>query len=576
MYRGGMTIDVFLVSTPNKNIDYPGLSLPILTSSLRNKGFDVLQIDYNVILRDKILTAKGLTDLSENMLPSMVPVFLHSGFHLSKLGELQDYLVCLNDYYQFTYLEEVKLKVQERNFAWVFSEEKRFKAYLDLFKVNRALHYIIDAAIAESDILPDCYVLALIQNIFIDLENKITAECPAIVGFSILDIQRGFTFALIKKIRSTFGGTIAVGGPDPTRFPKEYIKLCSDIDILFTGESEESFPLLLQAIKSERQSLESIPGIYYRNQKGGLVVNESTGVDFSATPTPDFNGLPLEKYLTPALPLQVSRGCYWGKCNFCIHYDTYGSYQKRNIDKVIEDIKTTINKHNTKYFHFTDDCISVSLADQLTEAILSNNINIRWLSYFRLEKGLNKDRLSMIYQAGGRVLEFGLESASEKVLHLMNKTIFLNSAAKVIDDASAIGFLVKLFMFHGYPGENLEDLLKTINFTEQRILNRKVRAFFPLRNRFELLKGSEIYDRCRSKKESHVKKIWEPSGLFGIRSEYLSDIDEGKTMMAISMFVENIREYMKKEHIYNTDDENVMLDLLVLDYKNDISKWGCI
>lgn len=571
-----MNTDVLLINAPNKNIDYPGLSLPILTSALREKGFKVTQVDYNVILRDRIITNKGLSDLLKNLLPSIIPVFSNSGFHLTKLGELYDYLVYLNDYYKFSYLEEVKLKVQARDFLWVFSEEKRFKAYLDLFKINRALHYIIDTAIAESDILPGCYSLTLIQDIFIDLKKKINAENPVVLGFSILDIQRGFSFNLIKKIRTSYSGTIIVGGPDPSRFPEEYMQLCGDIDILFAGESEESFPLLLQSIKSKKQSIGSIPGIYFRNSKGDVVANESKGVDFNATPTPDFSGLPLDKYLTPALPLQLSRGCYWGKCSFCIHYDTYGSYQKRNIEKVINDIKITVNKHNTKYFHFTDDCISLSLADQFSDAIISNNIKIMWLSYFRLEKGLNIDLLFKIYQAGGRVLEFGLESASETILHLMNKEISLDTVDKVINEASEIGFLVKLFMFHGYPGETLEDLNKTINFTEQKILNKKARAFLPLRNRFELLKGSDIYERCKSKNEINVKKIWEPSGLLGIRSEYLSTIDEEKTMLAINLFVEHIREYMKKEHIYNTDDENVMLDLLSLDYKNEISKWGCI
>ena len=35
--------------------------------------------------------------------------------------------------------------------------------------------------------------------------------------------------------------------------------------------------------------------------------------------SPDFDGLPLERYLAPelVLPLATSHGCYHGKCAFC-------------------------------------------------------------------------------------------------------------------------------------------------------------------------------------------------------------------------------------------------------------------
>ncbi len=571
-----MSVDVIIVNSPNKNIDYPGLSLPVLSAALREKGYRVLQIDYNVILRDQILSQHGLNNLLECIVPFLCSEYCESEFHLLRLGQLNDYIKRLNISYRFSYLENVKFKVQNQEFEWVFSKEKRFRAYLELFKINRALHYIIDACILSHTELPSGFIADSIEGIFSDLISKIATDSPCLLGFSILDIQRGFSLALINKIRPSYDGKIVVGGPDATRFPEEYMKLCKGIDIVFVGESEESLPCLVNELKSANPKINAIPGIYYRKKSGAVRNNKSRPIDFNYNQSPDFHGLPLKKYLTPALPLQISRGCYWEKCNFCIHYDTYGTYHKRNIELVINDIKNLVSEYKTKYFHFTDDCISLALADKLTESIIHNKLDIRWLSYFRFEKGLNKNRLDRIYSAGGRVLELGLESASEKVLELMNKKVSISATKRIIEDASKRGFLLKLFMFHGYPGENINELKETIEFTQKRILEKKIRAFFPLRNRFELLRGSDIYESCRAGKNKYVKKMWESSGLFGIRGQYVSDINDTETIKLINEFVINIKKYMETEKIYNTDDENVMLDLIVMEHKNPKKGWHCI
>ena len=41
--------------------------------------------------------------------------------------------------------------------------------------------------------------------------------------------------------------------------------------------------------------------------------------DLTALPTPDFTGLPLDRYLAPAavLPYNLGKGCYWNNCLFC-------------------------------------------------------------------------------------------------------------------------------------------------------------------------------------------------------------------------------------------------------------------
>ena len=60
---------------------------------------------------------------------------------------------------------------------------------------------------------------------------------------------------------------------------------------------------------------------------------------------------------------------------------------------------------------------------ELLRLIRESNLQIRWLGYFRFETELDRKLLEEIYRAGGRVLEIGLESASERILKLMRKNI---------------------------------------------------------------------------------------------------------------------------------------------------------
>ena len=567
-------MDVILVNAPNKNIDYPGLSLPVLTSALRHNGIRTKQIDYNVILRDKLLTRDCLVDLHANVLPYLVEVYSESEFHLANISELYSFLTRLSGSPGFDNLEKVKLLAQRRDFAEIYSNSIYTRSFLDLFKLNRALHYIVDACI-QYEGLPEGPFASSFRDVFSDLVDLATTSKPVVIGFSILDIQRSFSLALINSLRRSYGGLLVVGGPDTTRFPDEYLKLSPAIDIVFNGEAEESFPALVEMVLNGNTNYRLIPGIHYRDDCGEIRHTQSQLIDYNYQRPPDFTGLPLSKYLTPAFPIQISRGCYWEKCSFCVHYDTYGQYHKRSVDLVVNDLEHLVAEYGAKYFHFTDDCISISLAHKLANEILARNIDIRWLSYFRIEGGLSKDLLAKLYAAGGRVLELGLESASSRVLELMNKEISIDTARRLIDDAAEVGFLLKLFMFHGYPGETAEDLDKTIQFTLPRILDKKIRAFFPLRNRFELLKGSDVYDECLSGTNENIEKVWVPSGRFGIRAEYKLTGDEGSTETLINEFVLKVKAHMDEHNVYNADDENVMLDLITLEYSSQNSAWKC-
>jgi len=569
-----MTYDIILISSPNKNIDYPGLSLPILTAALRQNGFKVRQYDLNIILRNELLTEEALKLILTDSLPIYAKFLSHSNIDLKKLCDISLYLDNLNNIYGFKSLEQVKKKAQQRDYAWIFNEDIRFQQLISLFKINRALHHLIDLALIISNFSVDDFLTSKISKFIDKYVKDLLNNNPEVIGFSILEIQRAFSLKIIRVLRGKqYNGKIVVGGADPTRFPLGYMKYINSIDVLFYREAELSLVRYLNQLHNNKPNYHDVPGLYFRKHNGEVISCNHDQLDLSFIPTPDFDDLPLDLYLTPTLPVQSSRGCYWHKCKFCIHWDTYSDFRTRSPEKFVDDIKHLSKKYKTKYFHFTDDCLTIPHARKIVKLIKENHLDIRWLSYFRIENDLDFNLLKEIWDAGGRILEMGLESASPRMLKLMNKNISPEVARRIADDASLIGLMVKFFMFHGYPKEELSEVKTTVEFTESLIKSGKIRPFLALRNRFELLHGSDIYLTVVKNKESAVLKYWKPSGVFGIRAEYMLKSDEESSRQVIKEFVNRIRKYMSDNKIFNTDDDNVMLDLLVLDNQPLKSGW---
>ena len=111
-----------------------------------------------------------------------------------------------------------------------------------------------------------------------------------------------------------------------------------------------------------------MPNTIYKDDKGVHVSAMSYAEDMAALPPPDFDGLPLEKYFVPTkvLPYLATRGCYWGRCEFCDHGEGYtAGYRSKKIQDVLAEIKYLRDKYGARHFHFTDESYPPALFRKL-------------------------------------------------------------------------------------------------------------------------------------------------------------------------------------------------------------------
>ncbi|MFZ5827665.1 MAG: B12-binding domain-containing radical SAM protein [Bacillota bacterium] len=295
---------------------------------------------------------------------------------------------------------------------------------------------------------------------------------PDVIGISITDQSQlipGLTLA--RLLRSARPQThVVIGGALFTRLadePDQLAPVFDFVDSIIVREGERPLLHLLNVLESGG-NLDEVPNLLYRRADGTVTTPLTLpNVGMEALPTPDFDGLPLSKYLSPEpiLPVLTSRGCPWGICTFCDHSYAYESGGRfRPIDMIVEDLDRLQRRYGARYFFFADEDFPPARAAELSSAILNAQLKVHWSVETRLDARFNADLVGRMAESGCRYVMFGLESASPRILKLMKKGISPRSAEEIIARFHRAGVWTHVFVIHRFPGEEPEDSLETAGF----------------------------------------------------------------------------------------------------------------
>ena len=113
--------------------------------------------------------------------------------------------------------------------------------------------------------------------------------------------------------------------------------------------------------------------------------------------------------------------------------------------------------------------------------------------------------MKTLKESGLTAVFFGLESASERILSLMNKGIKLDVARRIIKDMHRAGIAVDLGVMYGFPTETEEDIKITLDFLEE--VKPYVRHFNNFK--FTMLKSSGLLSKKENFSITNVREIEE-------------------------------------------------------------------
>jgi len=362
---------------------------------------------------------------------------------------------------------------------------------------------------------------------------------PDVIGISITyrhQIIPGFTLA--RAIKAALPGVKIVVGGSIMSSIADKLPSCAGLfalaDYFVLYEGEHALLKLLDCLENGGD-LSEVPNLLY--MKGGEVVRSKPFFveDLNELPTPDFDGLPLDKYLSPNLVvlLAISRGCYWRKCTFCtVSSATNKRYRQRRISLVVEDIEKLKAKYGSPYFFFSVDVMPAKALRTLSRELLDRKVECYWQCEVRLDPAFEYNLCDLMHRAGCRNLMFGMESANQRVLNLMAKGTRKEHFPSILRSCNSAGIATTLFCITGFPSETVEEAEDTLNFVikHKDVITSATFSSFLLNEGSPVQLDPERYGIVKvDKTEKDLRKDYRyevSSGLSMVESERVHEIIE--------------------------------------------------
>ena len=484
-----------LIFPPDWLPSEPYLSLPSLASVLRPAGHDVSQLDVNVEMYDLFFSARFLKHVAQRI-ASELSHLQHEQKERALDEEEQELmkrlLTCTPELFeQFSRdVEKAKGILRGNTFYDIDQLEWATNCLHETMALVSLGYYPAQICFPpiETDIVYKPFMSSEILesldddqiNVYRDVYRMLIRpvmerERPDMVGISVVQQKQLIaTFTFCKMIKEEFPAThITLGGNIITRIRDtlpEIEGLWEWFDTAVVYEGESAYLQLTEAVESGGD-FSKLPNLIYKDESGIHVNKEVCAEKLCELPPPDFDGLPLEKYFVPhlILPYLATRGCYYGRCTFCDHFQGYvEGFRTKQVDQITEEIKFLKDKHGTRFFHFTDESYPPALFQKLSRKLIDDKLDIAWTTHMRFEESLLEEQVwKDVAESGCKYLHFGYESGNQRVLKLMDKSTKLDAIETNLRMSSEAGIWNHLMGFFGFPGETEKEADDSKAFVEK-------------------------------------------------------------------------------------------------------------
>ncbi len=290
-------------------------------------------------------------------------------------------------------------------------------------------------------------------------------------------------------------------------------------------------------------SLQEIPNIIYSLNSGeSIIKTEREGI----TPTQEVVfPIAIDNNFVLNITAFPSCHCYWNRCSFCgINSKYYHPYNNDwNLDVLISKVKVIVNS-GIRHIWFLDEAIPVLVLKDFALRILKEGVDFVWHVRARIEpQFIDPFFVDILHRAGLRHILFGFESASERILTLMDKTPYvkdyLHIAECIVRDFTPqIG--VHFSAIIGFPSETESERKETAMYLSY--LADEYAGFSYNINTFYLDIGSKIYRRWEQYNITSLSFPCAPCYFLGNQIEWNSTIS-AELALAIREESESLMKY---------------------------------
>jgi anaerobic magnesium-protoporphyrin IX monomethyl ester cyclase len=508
-----------LIFPPTCDPTAPYIAIPSLTAWLRSHGVDVVPIDANLECTEHLLQRHNLEIIAERLTKRLsrlerkrilshqeqlayAALWQGKRFSRSTLRNIEDAVSVLQDHSGERFFDpaeynrsvseiEAALQLISVTFTPLEMDFTRYRtpfSLLDMDQIRKEAH-------AECNPFFNYFSSRLV--------DRLAEEQVGLVGVSVAytsQIQQAYTIAYVLRRRLP-NVHLTVGGPALTQLflrldPNKRIDCLGPFHsaVLFEGE----MPLL--DIVRELES----------GRKPAGILHAADPMDLAVLPAPDFDDLPLERYLSPVpvLPYDATRGCYWGKCAFC-HYGLAekgtAPYRERPLEETLQHLEKLSVRHDCRLFYLSQDVMAPRTVHELARKIRTAGLTWRWATDLRPEPYFTSEVCRDLVEGGALAVSLGIESGSPRMLQLIRKGTTKEALETVIENLAAAGVAVEAMCFTDFPTESYADAMATLQLLDT---HREAIALF-MCGRFQLTRGSAVAGKPS---DFGVREIWHVAG----------------------------------------------------------------
>lgn len=549
-----MTVQVCLVNMPYAAIERPSISLGVIKAGLKQAGFNT-RVHYANI------------DFAEL-------IGLDAYYWMSNSGDYTDL------FGEWTFAGALFQNSR-------FDHERYFREHLDETFTEGTFKLLLPGR----DIREVLWEIRNRSGAFIDdIAKKILLQKPVVVGCTSSVQQNCASLALLRRIREMDDTIITVmGGANCEGVMGVTLrKVFSWVDYIVSGEAEMLMPKLMNLIfqdgrnNDQAQLPTGVIGASWQESSLKESVPRAMVSDINNTPIPDYKDYferlkrsPYSKDIKPGLPIETSRGCWWGKCTFCGLNSTALRYRAKSPQRIIEEFINLSNQYNLNKFQIVDNSINPGNVKNVFPELA--NIG-KSFSIFCETRLIDYETLCQLEKGGIRWIQVGIESFHDKFLNSMNKGTSVLQNIQILRWAHELGIRVTYNLIYGFPREKDKWYLEMSHLIPLIIHLEPPKSIGPLRyDRFSIYQENQrtfklhlvpgrayryIYDLppeqiedlayfFEDNKNDNIKKVKKP-GLSMLKKEWAN--------WRYQFWASEAGRERSVLHIFGTGDERLIYD----------------
>ncbi|MDA3899958.1 MAG: radical SAM protein [Spirochaetes bacterium] len=269
--------------------------------------------------------------------------------------------------------------------------------------------------------------------------------------------------------RRNFNTTVIIGGAEVQRDSWIMESKRNGVDIFVYGEGEFFFEKYFTNDYSE----------YLNSINGNSLFIQPSEFTFSLQSCSEpFSDNYINVLHDGSVFYEHMRGCPY-RCIYCNYSGHNSAVREREEESLLSIIVKAAARGVSEIYLLAPSLERSSNFNQLLERIAQvNTTNIRLHSELRTEY-IDEKRAKLLYKAGFRSLEIGLQTLNPDSLKLVGRKTDIEKVVLGIDYLIKQGIELKIGIIPGLPGDSPKSFIKTIDFLYDRGLGESI-EFYPL------------------------------------------------------------------------------------------------